>query len=100
MELPVLATNLRQEAGPCSVPPEGCTARLFPEGIDYFAMPAEVEPSEGDRRALAAANPERKMGKRKKLSARKDVQDLINEMDPASCGLPCQPAPVPLRYLS
>ena len=47
------------------------------EGIDYFAIPAEVESSEGDRSALAAANTERKMGKRKKLSARKDVQDLI-----------------------
>ena len=35
------------------------------------------------------------MGKRKKLSARKDVQDLIKEMDPASCGLRCQTAPVP-----
>ena len=49
----------------------------FMEGIDYFAIPADVEPSEGDRSALAAANTERKMGKRKKLSARKDVQDLI-----------------------
>ena len=56
----------------------------FLEGIVYFAMPAEVEPSEVDRRALAAANLERKMGKRKNLSARKDVQDLIKEMDPAS----------------
>ena len=35
------------------------------------------------------------MGKRKKPSARQDVQDLIKEMDPASCGLPCQTAPVP-----
>ena len=63
-------------------------------------MPAEVEPSEGDRRALAAANPERKMSNRKKLSARKDVQDLIKEMDPASCGLPCQTAHAPLMSLS
>ena len=71
----------------------------FLEGIEYFAMPAEVEPSEGDRRALAAANPERKMGKRKKLSARKNVQDMIKEMYPASCGLPCQTAPVPPEVL-
>ena len=56
------------------------------EGIDYLAIPAEVEPSEGDRRALAAANPEHKMGKRKKLSALKDVHDLIKEMDPVSSG--------------
>ena len=42
----------------------------FLEGIDYFAMPAEVKPSEGDRRALAADNPERKMGKGKKLFKR------------------------------
>ena len=34
-------------------------------------------------------------GKRKKLSARKDVQNLIKELDPLSCGLPCQTAPVP-----
>ena len=47
----------------------------FLEKIDYFAMSMEVDPSEGDRHALAVANPERKMGKRKKLSARKDVQE-------------------------
>ena len=70
----------------------------FLDGIDYFAMPAEVEPSEWDRRALAAANPERKMCKRKKRSARKDVQDMIKEMDPASCGLPCQTASVPPEH--
>ena len=57
-------------------------------------MPAEVEHSEDDRRALAAANQERKIGNRKKLSARKYVQDLIKEMDPASCGQPCLTAPV------
>ena len=68
--------------------------------IDYFAMPAEVEPYEGDHRALAAANPERKMGERKKLSARKDVQDLFKEMDPSSCGLTCQTAPVPPEVLT
>ena len=43
------------------------------EGIDYFAMPKEFKPSEWDRRALAAANPEHKVGKRKKLSAQNDV---------------------------
>ena len=57
-------------------------------------MAAEVEFSEGDRRALAAANPGRKMVERKKLSARKDVQDLIKEMDQTSCGLRRQTAPV------
>ena len=72
----------------------------FLEGIDYFVIPTEVKPSEWDRRALAAANMERKMGKRKKLSARKDVQDLIKEMDPALCGLPCQTAPVPHEVLA
>ena len=50
-------------------------------------MPMEFEPSKGVRRAFAAANPERKMGKRNKLSARKDGQDLIKEMDTASCDL-------------
>ena len=65
------------------------------EEIDCFALPAEVEPSDWDRRALAAANPERIMGKRKKLSARNDVQDLIKGMDPARCGPPCQTAPAP-----
>ena len=39
------------------------------------------------------------MVKRNKLSARKDGQDLINEMDPASCGLQCQTAPAPLEVL-
>ena len=73
-------------------PPKEDQPDYFVEGIDYFAIPAEVEPSEGDRRAHAAANHESKMGKRKKLLARKDVQDLINEMDPVSCGLPCETA--------
>ena len=39
------------------------------------------------------------MGKRKKLSARKCVQDLLKEIDPASCVLPCQTAPVPPEVL-
>ena len=34
------------------------------------------------------------MCKLMKLSARKDVQDLIKKMDPASCGLQCQTAHV------
>ena len=38
---------------------------------------------------------EKKSGRRKKLSARKDVQDLINDMDPASCVTPVQTAVVP-----
>ena len=67
----------------------------FFEGIDYFAMLKEFEPSEWDRRALASANPEHKFGKRKKLSAQKDVRGLINEMESTSCGLPCHTAPVP-----
>ena len=66
----------------------------FLEGIDYLVMPADVDPSEEDRRALAAVNLECKIGKRKKLSERKDAQELSKEMDPASCGLPCQTAPV------
>ena len=71
----------------------------FYEGMDYFAMPMEFEPSEGDRRAHAAAKPERNMGKRKKLSARNDVRDLIKEMYPASCVMPCQSEPVPPEVL-
>ena len=55
----------------------------FRECIDYFAIPAEVEPSEGNRRALAAANPERKMGKRKKLSARKKCPRPDQEYGPS-----------------
>ena len=39
------------------------------------------------------------MGKRKKLTARKDVQELIKNMDPASCGPSCQTAPVPPEVL-
>ena len=39
------------------------------------------------------------MGKIKKLSARKDVQDMIKELDPASCRLPCQTAHVPSEVL-
>ena len=62
-------------------------------------MQMEFEPSEWDRRAFAAANQDRKMVKRNKLSARKDGQDLINDMDPASCGLQCQTAPAPLEVL-
>ena len=58
-----------------------------------------VKPSEWDRRALAAVNPKRKIGKRKKLSSRKDVQDLNKEMDSASCGLQCQTAHVPTEDL-
>ena len=80
-------------------PPKEYQPDYFLEGINYLAIPADVRPSEGDRRTLAAANPERKMGKRNKLSARKDVQDLIKKMDPASCGLPCQTAPVPTEVL-
>ena len=72
-------------------PPKGPTP-----GSDVCALSdADVEPSARDRRVLEAANPERKMGKRKKLSARKDVQELIAGMDPASCGAPCSTAPVP-----
>ena len=59
----------------------------------------EGEHSEVDRCAPASANPERKMGKRNKLSARKDVQDLIKEIDPSSCGMPCQSEHVPLEVL-
>ncbi|MGV0951482.1 MAG: dUTP diphosphatase, partial [Azonexus sp.] len=59
----------------------------------------EVEPSPSDRRRLAAADPDRKMGKRKKLTARKEVQELIKNMDPATCGPPCQTAPVPPEIL-
>jgi hypothetical protein len=62
-------------------------------------MDADVVPSEADRRALAAASPDRKMGKRKKLSARKDVQELIAGMDPAACGPPCLTAAVPACIL-
>ena len=39
--------------------------------------------------------PEKKSWRRKKLSARKDVQDLIKDMDHASCGQPVQTAVVP-----
>ena len=67
---------------------------LFLGRIDYFAMTVDVQHSESDRRALAAANPERMMGTRQNLSARNDVQDLIDEMYTASCGLQCQTAPV------
>ena len=42
--------------------------------------PEEVEPT------AAYVGPEKKAGRRKKLSARKYVQDLIKEMNPASCG--------------
>ena len=62
-------------------------------------MTTEVKPSEGDRRALAAANPEHKVGKRNKLSAQNDVRGLINEMEPTSCGLQCHTAPVPPEIL-
>ena len=69
------------------------------EVIEYFAIPAEGEQSERNSRALAAANPERKMGKRKKISALKDIQNLNKEMDPTSRGLQCQTAPVPTQVL-
>ena len=39
------------------------------------------------------------MGKSKKLSARKDLQDMIKELDQASCLLPCQTAHVPPEVL-
>jgi hypothetical protein len=52
---------------------------------DTGATP-EVDVSERDRRALAAANPNRKIGKRKKFTARKEIHDIIANMDPASCG--------------
>jgi len=47
--------------------------------------PEEVEPTEQDRRSSADVGHEKKAGRRKMLSARKDVQDLIKEMDPAYC---------------
>ena len=61
-------------------------------------MDADVVPSEADR-ALAAASPDRKLGKRKKLSARKDVQELIAGINPAACGPPCLTAAVPACIL-
>ena len=57
--------------------------------------PEEVEPTEQDRRSATYVGPEKKAGRCKKLSARKDVQDLIKEMDPASCGPLVQTAEVP-----
>ena len=48
--------------------------------------PEEVEPTEQDRRSAAFVGTGKQSGRRKKLSARNDVQDLIKEMDPASCG--------------
>ena len=50
---------------------------------------------------LKKSNPQSRTGVpllswgRKKLSARKDVQDLVKDMDPASCGPPVQTAVVP-----
>jgi len=44
--------------------------------------PEKVEPTEQDRRSAADVGHEKEAGMRKKLSARKDVQDLIKEMDP------------------
>ena len=59
----------------------------------------EVDISDRDRRTLAAANPERNMGKRKNLATRKEVQDIIAGMDPASFGHPCMTVPVPPEVL-
>ena len=91
--LPEVAPPRKQEAA-WSWQPD-----YFFEGIDCFTMPNEFEPSEGYRRAHAAARPERNMGKRKKLSARNDVRDLIKEMYPASCEMQCNTAPVPPEIL-
>ena len=52
--------------------------------------PEEAELTDQGRRSAAYVGPEKKSWRRKKLSARKDVQDLINEMDPASCGHRCR----------
>jgi hypothetical protein len=54
------------------------------DSLDVHA-PEEVEPTEQDRRSAAFVGPEKKSWRRKKLSARKDVQDLIKDKDPASC---------------
>ena len=59
------------------------TGRLLKMNL-LFRHANGIRTCEWDRRAFAAANPERNMVKRNKLSARKDGQDLINEMDPAS----------------
>ena len=55
----------------------------------------EVELNEQNQLTAPYAGQEKMLGRRKKLSARNDVQDLINEMDPASCGPAVQTAEVP-----
>ena len=61
----------------------------------YVHAPEEVKPTEQDRRSAAFVGHEKKSGRRKNLSARKDVQDLIKDMDTASCGPPVKTAVVP-----
>ena len=55
------------------VPPRPLLIGPPPDSNAGVWMNADVVPSVADRRAVAAASPDRKMGKRKKLSARKDV---------------------------
>ena len=80
-------------------PPRRPPAEPTPGSDARALMDADVVPSEADRRALAAASPDRKLGKRKKLSARKDVQELIAGMDHAACGPLCLTAAVPACIL-
>ena len=90
-----------------SVPSEhGATMMRTPDTDHAFlAVPVEIgatqstDVSDTDRRVFTSANPDQKVSKRKKLTARKEVQVIIAHMDPASCGPPCMTAPVPAEVL-
>ena len=58
----------------------------------------EVDLPEQERGFLAAVTDQPSRRKRK-LSTRKDVQDIIKDMDPALCGPQCQEIPVPPEVL-
>ena len=90
-----------------SEPPEKGAPMLRSPDTDhaFLAVPADkgatqaTDVSDRDRRVFASANPDQKVGKRKKLTARKEVQVIIAHMYPASCGPPCKTAPVPAEVL-
>ena len=54
----------------------------------------ETEVTPDDRNAFAV-DPERKLrGRKKNLTPRKDVENIIKDLDPALCGPHCQHVPV------
>ena len=100
IEVQDLAQTLRNEKGFGSTGVQAMATMHVAEQVPPGTSSLEEQVlSDRERLSLASASPERKMGKRKTLAARRDVQEFIKDMDPATCGPPCMSTPVPPEIL-